>query len=218
MQFVDVWKSYRSGMVLKPVISGLTLDLPTDRNIAVVGRNGIGKSTLLKLIAGTLRPSRGTIIRPGRTSWPLGFIGGLHPNLTGRQNARFIARIYGADADDLIAYVEDFAEIGRYFDRPVRTYSHGMRARVAFGVSMAIDFQCYLVDEVIGVGDARFREKCREIFRSKLSAANLIMVSHSEGSLREFCQSALVMSTGRIDFYDDIEQGLEAYRLVENAV
>jgi capsular polysaccharide transport system ATP-binding protein len=189
----------------------LSVELPDDRNIAIIGRNGSGKSTLLSLIAGTLRPNRGKIVRKYRTSWPLGFVGGMHPNLTGRQNAKFIARIYGVRTHTLVDYVAEFSELGDFFDLPVRSYSHGMRARLAFAISIAVDFDCYLVDEIIGVGDDDFRAKCREEFRSKLAKSQLIMVSHTEENLREFCRSALLLGRAEIVFYDDLEQALEAY-------
>src|SRR5690606_21100756 len=132
-------------------------------NIAVIGRNGAGKSTLLRLVAGTLRPDRGEIRRHGRVSWPMGFSGAFHPALTGRQNARFVARIYGVDTDRLVADVADFAELGEFLDMPFQTYSAGMRARLAFGVSLAVSFDCYLVDEITAVGDAAFQDKCRAV-------------------------------------------------------
>ncbi|MFQ5623632.1 MAG: ABC transporter ATP-binding protein [Paracoccaceae bacterium] len=212
IEFKNVWKRYRFRNLVKPIIQGFTFDLPGDRNIAVIGRNGAGKSTLIGLIAGTLRPDQGKIVRHGRVSWPLGFAGGFHPELTGRQNARFVARIYGADTDALVSEVSAFAELGQFFDLPVRTYSQGMRARLAFAVSMAVSFDCYLVDEIIGVGDTQFRRKCRIAFRAKLANSQVIMASHSESGLRDYCQSALLIENGKIGYYDDIEEGLEVYR------
>ncbi|MBV1868822.1 MAG: ABC transporter ATP-binding protein [Marinosulfonomonas sp.] len=211
IEFHNVWKHYRVRGTTKNILTGLSLEFPKGRNIAIIGRNGAGKSTLLNIISGNLRPERGQIIRHGRTSWPMGFAGGFHRELTGRQNARFVARIYGADTDEVEAYVEDFAELGNFLDMPTRTYSSGMKARLAFGVSLAAQFDCYLVDEITGVGDKRFREKCRVAFQERLSTAQIIMVSHSDATLREYCDSALYLNDGQATYYDDLEDGLAAY-------
>jgi capsular polysaccharide transport system ATP-binding protein len=164
------------------------------------------------MVGGAVRPDTGRVLRTGRVSWPLGFSGGFHPALTGRQNARFIARVYGADTDKLVDFVEDFAELGQFLDMPFDTYSTGMRARLAFGVSMATDFDCYLVDEITAVGDAIFRKKCLSFFKEKTQSAQIMMVSHSEQTLREYCDCALLLEDGHAWFYDDLEDGLNAYR------
>lgn len=209
--FHDVTKSYRVNGAKRVIVSDLSLALPKGRNIAVIGRNGAGKSTLLRMMSGTIRPDRGTIARSGRVSWPLGFSGGLHPALTGRQNARFVARVYGADTDRMVDYVEDFAELGAFLDMPFETYSTGMRARLAFGVSMAVEFDCYLVDEITAVGDKIFRQKCQDAFENKLADAQIIMVSHAEPTLRQYCDAALLLRDGGAWFFDDVDDGLKAY-------
>ena len=211
VEFDNVWKTYRIKGQSKAILTGLTLRFPHDRSIAVIGRNGAGKSTLLNLIAGTLRPDRGEIRLRGRTSWPMGFGGGFHPMLTGRQNARFVARIYGIGTEEVESFVEEFAELGEFYDMPLRTYSSGMKARLAFGVSLAAKFDVYLVDEITGVGDKRFKEKCREAFEERLNDGQMILVSHSEGTLRSYCQSALFLNNGRAIYYPDLEDGLAAY-------
>ena len=183
IRFRNVWKTYRLGAgERKPILSGLTLDLPHRRRVAVIGRNGAGKSTLLRMIGGSIRPDRGRIESDGRVSWPMGFGGGFHPALTGRQNARFVARIYGADTDHLIDYVEEFAELGAFLDQPFEKYSQGMRARLAFGVSMAAEFDPYLVDEITAVGDAVFRRKCRAVFEEKLQDAVVTFYENSSAA------------------------------------
>lgn len=211
ISFYHVWKSFTAKGVKKPILNGLTMTLPSDVNIGIIGRNGAGKSTLLEMIAGTQSPDRGEIVRTVRTSWPMGFSGGFHPELSGRQNTRFVARIYGTDTDEMEAYVEEFAELGHFLDMPVRTYSSGMKARLAFGVSLAAQFECYLVDEITGVGDKRFRRKCRDAFRHRVADAQVIMVSHSDTTLRSFCQSALLLENGQATYFEDIEDALEVY-------
>jgi capsular polysaccharide transport system ATP-binding protein len=211
IEFLNVSKQYRLNGAVKTIVRNLTYTLPAHRKIALIGRNGAGKSTLLRMICGTLRPDSGKIRRKGRISWPMGFSGGLHPALTGRQNARFVARIYGADTDEMVTFVEEFAELGPFLDMPLQTYSSGMRARLAFGVSMAAKFDCYLVDEITAVGDAGFRKKCQRVFADRLGQAQLVMVSHAEGTLREYCDSALVLEQGILRYFDDIEEGIDAY-------
>ena len=205
-------KSYAVPGGLRHIVRGLTIELPRDRNIAIIGRNGAGKSTLLRMISGILKPDRGRIESEGRVSWPLGFAGGFHPALTGRQNARFIARVYGADTDDMVEFVEDFAELGVFLDMPFQTYSTGMRARLAFGVSMAAEFDWYLVDEITAVGDKNFRQKCKRAFDIKLANSQLLMVSHTDGTLREYCNAALLLNEGHAWYFDDLEDGLSAYQ------
>ena len=211
IEFHNVWKSFSLKGARKLILTGLTLSLPRDVNIAIVGRNGAGKSTLLNMIAGTLIPDRGEIVRLGRTSWPMGFAGGFHGELTGRQNTRFVARIYGTDTDEMERYVEEFAELGNFLDMPVRTYSSGMKARLAFGVSLAANFDCYLVDEITGVGDARFRKKCHDAFQEKVAGSQVIMVSHSDSTLRSYCQSALLLENGEATYYPVLEEALDVY-------
>ena len=212
INFDNVWKSYRLKGRTKYILRGLTMALPRDQNIGIVGKNGAGKSTFLKLVSGSITPDRGRIEAKGNISWPLGFAGGFHPQLTGRQNARFIARIYGADTDELVDFVKDFSELGPALDQPIRTYSTGMRARLAFGVSMAASFDCYLVDEITAVGDAAFKKKCHLAFREKMTDAQIIMVSHSEQTLKDYCDAAILLDDGQAWFFDKIDQCLEAYR------
>lgn len=213
IDFHNVSKSYRlSNGQVRQIMKGLTLALPRDRNVALVGRNGAGKSTTLKLISGNLMPDRGAIIRHGRVSWPMGFSGGMHPALTGRQNARFIARIYGADTDEMVDFVADFSELGAFLDMPVQTYSSGMRARLAFGISLAAEFDCYLIDEITEVGDAAFRAKCRAAFQARMKTARVIVAAHSEATLRSMCDSVLLLDNGTVRWFDDLEDGLREYR------
>lgn len=209
--FRDVSKSYRVRGKRKIVLDRLSLTLSRGQRLGLLGRNGAGKSTLLQLIGGALAPDRGTITRIGKVSWPLGFSGAFHGALTGVQNTRFIARIYGVDTDHLVDFVADFAELGDFLAMPVETYSSGMKARLAFGVSMGINFDYYLVDEITAVGDAAFRRKCQQVFEHKLAGSDLIMVSHSAETIRRFCTTAAILEQGRLSYFDDVNSALEAY-------
>jgi capsular polysaccharide transport system ATP-binding protein len=204
IEFRNVHKDYPTPYGRKVVIDDLTLTLPAGTKLGVLGRNGAGKSTLLGMIGGTTRPTRGEIRRHASISWPLGFRGTFHPDLTGTQNVRFVARIYGMDTESLVAYVADFAELGDFMDMPMRTYSSGMGARLAFGMSMGIAFDWYLVDEITSVGDSRFRRKSLAVFKSKLRDAGLLMVSHNAATIRAYCDCGLVIEGGRAEFYEDV--------------
>lgn len=201
-------KAYRSGGRRKVIVEDVSLTIPRGRSLGLLGRNGAGKSTLLRMIAGTVEPDSGSILRRGAVSWPLGFSGSFHAMLSGAQNVRFVARIYGCDPDELIAYVADFSELGEALFMPVNTYSSGMRARLAFGVSMGIAFDYYLVDETTAVGDANFRKKCRAVFADKLSKSDVIMVSHSMGTLLDYCKAGAVLEDGRMTYFENIEDAI----------
>ncbi|HTO30881.1 MAG TPA: ABC transporter ATP-binding protein [Pararhizobium sp.] len=204
-------KFARTRGISKPIIDRASLVLQRGKSIGLLGRNGAGKSTLLRLIAGTIRLDSGRIIRRGKISWPLGFQGSFQATMTGEQNVRFVARIYGVDTRELIDYVADFAELGPFFRAPVGTYSSGMKARLAFGLSMGVNFDYYLVDEITAVGDANFKKKCRVVFESRLQDADVIMVSHSTSTIRDYCDCGVVMENGKLTYYDDIEDAIRAH-------
>ena len=209
-----VSKRFRRDGVTHRVLSNVSFTLPGDRNIALVGRNGAGKTTLMRLIAGTLAPDSGRIERHVRVSWPMGFAGAFHPALTGAQNTRFVARIYGRDSGALEEFAQDFAELGAFYDLPVGTYSSGMKARLAFALSIGVDFQLYLVDEVIGVGDTAFRRKCARAFRQRLGRARVLMISHNAATLREFCDSGMLVEDKALFFFNSVQGALDAYEAV----
>ena len=177
----------------------------------LLGVNGAGKSTTMRLISGAQLPNSGSIKRNVRVSWPLGFSSGFHAGMSGRENLKFVARAYGADVRHVIDFVADFAELGDYLDVPVKTYSSGMSARLAFGLSMAIEFDCYLVDEITGVGDARFQQRCESIFAKRRANADLIVISHSMETIKMFCDRGIVLVDGRMLYYDNIENAIEMY-------
>jgi len=208
IRFEHLTKSYWVRGERKVVIDDLSLTLPSGRSLALLGRNGAGKSTLLQIIAGTIKPDSGRIVSDGSLSWPVGFGGSFHPDLTGAQNIRFIARIYGVDTDALLDFVEDFSELGRQFHMPVRSYSAGMRSRLAFGASMGIQFDTYLVDEVTAVGDARFRRKSRAVFRERVRGRSAILVSHDMPQVRAFCDAGIVLEEGKLRIFDDLEEAI----------
>lgn len=208
LQFCHVSKSYPTRDGRKVLLRDLNLTLPAGSKVGLLGRNGAGKSTLIGMIAGTVKISSGRIVRHGTVSWPMGFGGSFAPDLSGVQNARFVARIYGVDTDALVRYVEEFSELGEFMRMPVRSYSAGMRARLAFGLSMALKFDWYLVDEITAVGDAQFRKKSLAVFRERLERSGLVMVSHSNATLREYCTAGIVLEHGEAIFYPDIEEAI----------
>jgi capsular polysaccharide transport system ATP-binding protein len=206
-----VTKSYPMGAGRKQVLKGIDLRVQPGDHFGFLGRNGAGKTTLIKLIAGVEMPTSGKIQRERSISWPLGFGGGFQGSLTGYDNARFISRIYGRAYTDIRDFVEDFSELGGQLKMPVKTYSSGMRARLAFALSLAIEFECYLIDEVIMVGDQNFLKKCHyELFEKRRDRA-LIFASHSAELVREFCDRALVLDHGRGTIYPDVNEALEVY-------
>jgi len=211
IEFRNVTKYYPTPHGRKVVLDDLTLTLPPGTKLGVLGRNGAGKSTFLSMIGGTTRPNRGEIRRHASISWPLGFGGTFHPDLTGAQNVRFVARIYGRDTDELVEYVENFAELGEFMDMPLRAYSSGMKARLAFGMSMGIAFDWYLVDEITAVGDAAFKRKSLSFFKNRLRNAGLLMVSHSVNTIRSYCTSGLVLEKGRATYYDNVQAAIAAH-------
>ncbi|TCP60384.1 capsular polysaccharide transport system ATP-binding protein [Rhodovulum bhavnagarense] len=196
----------------KVVADRISAVFPPRTAVAVLGRNGAGKSSLLKMISGAMDPDSGEVIRHGTVSWPVGFAGSFHPELTGLQNTRFIARVYGVDTDELVAFVRDFAQLGQHFGLPVRTYSSGMRSRLAFGVSMGIPFDTYLVDEITAVGDASFKKKSDELFLARLETAGAIMVSHALPQVKRLCTEAAVLEGGRMRYFPDINEGIAYYQ------
>ena len=195
------------------VLRGVNLIIPRQVNVGLIGRNGAGKSTLLRLIGGLDQPNRGRIVRRCRVSWPLGRGVGLPGQLTGRQNAKFVCRVYGHDADipGRLAFIDDFAQLGAAFDEPINTYSSGMKSRFQFALSLAFDFDVYIADEAMSAGDAAFRKKARTAFAKLADHASLIMVSHSEGALREFCTAGVWLDRGKAHWFDDIDDALKAY-------
>ncbi|HEX7852817.1 MAG TPA: ABC transporter ATP-binding protein [Sphingobium sp.] len=207
----EVCKTYAHGRARKQVLKNVNLVFERGERIALLGRNGAGKTTLIKLIGGVEMPTSGKITRQMSVSWPLGFGGGFQGSLTGYDNARFIARIYGREYSEIREFVEDFTELGRQLKMPVKTYSSGMRARLAFALSLAIEFDCYLIDEIILVGDQNFHRKCHyELFEKRADRA-LIIATHSMDVVRNNCNKAVIVNDLCANIYDDVEFALNLY-------
>jgi capsular polysaccharide transport system ATP-binding protein len=207
----NISKVYETQTGPKKVLTDINFSIARGQKLAVLGRNGSGKSTLVKIVGGVERPSTGVIRRGMSMSWPLAFGGGFEASMTGLDNIRFIARIYNHPIEETIARVDDFAELGKNLLLPVKFYSSGMRARLAFALTLAIDFDCFLIDEVIAVGDQRFHQKCHDaLFRDRHDAA-MILVSHDTGIIREYCNSALVLKNGHGREFSDLDLAISIY-------
>lgn len=206
-----VTKSYPGRHGRHTVLKDISIEFPSDKSVGILGVNGAGKSTLLRILSGVEAPDSGTVTRRGRISWPIGFGGGFNASLTGEENCRFVSRIYDEDIDRVTSFAYEFSELGDFFYMPVRTYSSGMRSRLAFGLSMAIDFDCYLVDEVTAVGDRKFNQKCRAAFAQRRERSILLMVSHSMKTIRTYCDRYAVLNNGKIHLYDNLKVAERSY-------
>lgn len=211
----DVYKRYQTDHGAgKWVLKGVSFIIPSKLSVGLIGGNGAGKSTLLRLIGGVDQPNKGRVTRQCNVSWPMGYGGGLQGSLTGRQNSKFVCRIHGYESQmaDRLAYIQDFAQIGDSFDEPVKTYSSGMKSRLQFAMSLAFDFDVYISDEVTAAGDAAFRQKAADAFKRLADHASLIMVSHSESTLKQFCTAGIWINNGKIQWFDQIDDALKAYK------
>src|SRR5713101_4842898 len=208
-----VCKDYHSetGHGYHRVLSDVSFSVSRGEKVAVLGRNGAGKSTLIRLLAGIELPTEGTIERTMSVSWPVGLNGGVGGSMTGNDNIRFISRLYNKPVDQLRAFVDDFAELGKFLAEPVRTYSAGMKARLNFALSLAVDFDCYLVDEIIAVGDYRFQQRSHEELFEKRADRTLILASHMSATVRDYCSRALVLHRGRGKLFDDLDLAFDIY-------
>ena len=211
IEMQNVYKYYRNGGQRKVVLDHITTTFEKGHSYGILGVNGAGKSTTMRLLSGVEAPNGGRIKRNVRVSWPIGFASAFHPLMTGRDNVTFAARTYGQDVHAILDFVEDFSELGDYLDAPVKTYSSGMMGKLAFGLSMAIQFDCYLIDEVTAVGDARFQKRCSEAFAARRSKASVIMVSHSVGTIQDYCDRGAVLVDGRLMMFSDVNQAIDMY-------
>lgn len=208
-------KAYRTPNGMHTVFRDLNLEIPTGAGVAFLGRNGAGKTTLVNIIGGAEYADTGMITSNSKISWPVGLSGGFQPSMTARDNVKFVARLYAENNQipSILKYVREFADVGEYFNMPVRTFSSGMRSRVAFGLSMAFNFDYYLIDEVTAVGDDSFRARCNDaLMQKKENGAGFIVVSHQMDIVRKFCQMALVLSSDGYRFYSEIEEAIAAYQ------
>lgn len=210
----NVTKSYLTPKGRRYVFRNLSFAIPPGKNIGLIGRNGAGKTTLMNLLGGADVPDSGTIATDKSISWPVGLSGGFQGSMTGRDNIKFVCRVYGAEGEAMrekVRYVQEFAEIGDWIDEPIKTYSSGMRSRVAFGLSMAFDFDYYLIDEVMSVGDAQFKRKCAAVFEQKLQRSKVVLVTHSMPEVEKLCDIVLLVRDGGIQIYEDVAEGIHAY-------
>ena len=207
----NVSKHYRTAESRRVVLDRVDAVFPSGRRVGVLGANGAGKSTLIRMLAGVEAPNAGVIRRQGRVSFPLGFGGTFHPKLSGRENVVFLARLYGCSERHVLRYVDEFAELGEYLAMPVQTYSSGMRAKLAFGACLAIDFDIFLIDEVTAVGDAKFQVRCQAAFEERMSTSDIIMVSHSLSTIRAYCDTGAVLVDGRLRVFGDLDGAIEAH-------
>jgi len=199
----------------KYVMQDISLTIPGGTNVGIIGRNGAGKSTLLRMLGGIDFPNKGRITSTYNFSWPLGLAGGVQGSLTGKENAKFVCRIHSHSEDELketLSFVQDFSELGRYFDMPVKTYSSGMRARLGFAVSLAFDFDYYLIDETLSVGDANFRKKCTDALMNLKDKRNILLVNHNAKALKQLCDSGVVLKDGQLTYFDDVEKAVSYYQ------
>ncbi|MEH8075180.1 ABC transporter ATP-binding protein [Gallibacterium anatis] len=206
-----VYKKYQTRTGAVTVLNDINFSLKKGEKIGILGRNGAGKSTLIRLISGVEAPTSGIIRREMSISWPLAFSGAFQGSLTGMDNLRFICRIYNADIEYVKAFTESFSELGRYLYEPVKNYSSGMKARLAFALSLSVEFDCYLIDEVIAVGDSRFSDKCRYELFEKRQDRSIILVSHSPTAIRQYCDNAMVLDQGKMRQFSSIDEAYQFY-------
>lgn len=211
LELRNIRKSFAAHNAPHLVLDDIDYTLMRGERLGICGLNGAGKTTLINIIAGALAPDRGKVVRHSRISWPLGYSGGFHSALTGLENVRFIARIYGRDIHQAAEFAQDFAELGKFFEMPIRTYSSGMRSRLAFAVSMAVDFELYLIDEVMSAGDLRFHEKCKQAIEERRNRADFVIVSHSLATIEENCNRFALLHEGKLSIFDDFATAAGAY-------
>jgi len=215
IRFENVSKTYHIRKFEKHVLNDLSFTLNKGESIGICGANGAGKSTLLRLMSGVEQPTTGKVTRTMSTSWPLGYGSSFQSSLTGADNARFIARIYKQPEDALLDFVEEFAQLGAYLHQPIHTYSAGMKARLAFGVSLAIEFECYLIDEVTAAGDERFRVRSQAELEARRDRATLVMTSHDTGTLLSYTTRGAVLYGGSLVLYDTIAEAVEVHHRLQ---
>ena len=217
IELINIEKSFKSKSGhRKIVLDGCNGVFERGYSYGLLGHNGAGKSTLLSIMSGAERPNYGKVRKDVRISWPIGFAGSFNGSLSGLENLRFVSRIYGADIEEVVDYVADFAELGKSIFEPTRTYSSGMRSRLAFGLSMAINFEVYLVDETLAVGDAAFQKKCSREFEARRATSDILLTSHSMSMIKQYCQRIAVLHGGLLAMFDNVDEGIDHYKRVNN--
>lgn len=215
IELINATKYYQTNLGRKYILDNVTLTIPSHKSIAILGQNGAGKSTLLRMLGGIDYPDRGIIKSKNKFSWPMGLAGGFQGSMTGRQNVKFVCRIYGENEDhikDAINFVKEFSELGDYFDMPIKTYSSGMKARLSFGLSLFFDFDYILIDETLSVGDPKFNKKAKDALMKKIENSNAIIVSHSLQILKETCDVGIYLENGKMNYFEDIQEAIDCYQ------
>jgi len=215
----NVTKFYKTNDSKKYILKDVSITLPSGVNIGILGRNGAGKSTLLRMLGGIDYPNSGTIRSDNTFSWPMGLAGGFQGSMTGRQNVRFVCRIFSKSEEEvkrIIQKVQEFSELDKYFDMPIKTYSSGMKSRLSFGLSLEFDFDYLLIDETLSVGDAKFRQKSKQALMKKIEKSNVLMVSHAMPDLRAICDAGIVVNDGSMEYYDKIDDAIKRYNEINN--
>jgi capsular polysaccharide transport system ATP-binding protein len=214
IELKNVSKSFKTKHSRKYILKDMSIVIPSDKNIAILGRNGTGKSTIMHMLGQIEFPDKGSITSDKSFSWPLGLRGGFVGNMTGKANIKFVCRLYGKSSKEIqrtVQFVKDFSELDDYFDMPIRTYSAGMKARLSFGLSLSFDFDYLLIDETLSVGDARFRKKSKEALLKKIETCNVLLVSHDMGTLRDICDVGIVVDNGKMRYFDNINNAIDEY-------
>ena len=215
IRLANINKRYRTSAGVRVVLDNVSAVFPSGKSVGILGLNGAGKSTLIRILGDAEPADSGRVYSEGRVSWPLGYTGGFQSALTARENSRFVARIYGEDTGYIEEFTYEFSELGAYFDVPLKKYSAGMRGRFAFSVSLACNFDYYLVDEALETGDARYKEKFRKAFEERKSTASVILVSHNEETVRRNCDMAAILQDGQLVLYDNIKEAMQNYKILQ---
>ena len=220
IEMKNATKYFQTNGEKKYILKNVNFVIPENVNLGILGRNGAGKSTLLRMLGGIDFPTSGTITSDKTFSWPMGLAGGFQGSMTGRQNVKFVCRIYGKSDSEIAAItlsVQEFAELGDYFDMPIKIYSSGMRSRLSFGLSLAFDFDYMIIDETLSVGDENFKKKSKEALQKKIENCNVLLVSHSMNILRDICDAGIVVNAGKLQYFDKIEDAIEAYHMLNES-
>ena len=216
LSLINATKFYKTPKGRKVILDNVSIDIECERGVAILGMNGAGKSTLVRLLSGTELLNSGEIKRTGgRISWPMGLAGTFQPSMTGTDNVRFAAQIYGQDPDQVVTSVKEFADLGDYMDMNVGTYSNGMRSRLAFGLSLAVSFDIYLIDEIISVGDRLFKHKSKQMLQEHIQGSKIFLVSHQEDTVREFCDKCILLRSGNIEFFEDMDEAFHTFNNIK---
>ncbi|MCK5854790.1 MAG: ABC transporter ATP-binding protein [Sulfurovaceae bacterium] len=214
IELTNVSKWFQTKQGKKIILKNVTLTIPSHKNIAILGRNGTGKSTIMRMLGQIEFPNEGTIISNKSFSWPMGLGGGFIGNMSGRANVKFVCRLYGKSREEIVEIVDflkKFSELGAYFDMPVKTYSSGMKSRLSFGLSLSFDFDYMIIDETLSVGDARFKKKSKEALLKKIESCNILLVSHDMKTLKELCDTGIVVDSGKIEYFEDVTKAITRY-------